>query len=46
MEGFKPTIIEKLFTQNAIRTLHLEKAIAAATQAADTRNSMPKEAQS
>jgi len=46
MEGFKPTIIEKLFTQNAIRTLHLEQAIAAAKQAADTRNSMPQEAQS
>ncbi len=45
MEGFKPHIIEKLFTQNAIRTLKLEKAIAAATRAAHTRSSMPKETQ-
>jgi len=45
MEGFKPPIIEKLFTQNAIRTLRLEKAIAAANHAAEKRNSMPKEPQ-
>jgi len=45
MEGFKPAIIEKLFTHNAIRTLHLEQAIAAANLAAETRNSISKETQ-
>jgi hypothetical protein len=35
MEGFKPAIIEKLFYNNAMRILKLEKAVEAAAQAAE-----------
>jgi hypothetical protein len=33
MEGFRPGIVEKLFTQNATRILNLESALARATAA-------------
>jgi predicted TIM-barrel fold metal-dependent hydrolase len=36
MEKFRPGVIEKLFTENAIRILNLQDAVAAAKKAAET----------
>jgi predicted TIM-barrel fold metal-dependent hydrolase len=36
MEKFRPGVIEKLFTENAIRILNLQDAVAVATKAAET----------
>jgi predicted TIM-barrel fold metal-dependent hydrolase len=41
MEGFKPAIIDKMFRDNAIRTLKLEAAVARAEAAAAARAAKP-----